>query len=121
MTDHPEIILRIFAILAVALIIALIIVGHIRRKKGMTDERPSQQELSLRSAGVAQAKRVTLSANPTDHYTEPRIEAGPEALPAATIHGPFRPINERGPETVVTPKYKHEPSDGTDLVGEEKS
>src|SRR6476660_7004361 len=120
MNDHPEIILGIFAILAVALIILPIIVSHIRGKKDMPDERPSQQELPRRSAGVAEAKHVRLSVNPTDHYTAPRTEAGPEALPSATIHGPFRPINDRGPETAVTPKGRHEPLDATDLVEEEE-
>src|SRR2546421_234731 len=35
----------------------------------MTGERPSQQELPHRSAVVAEAKHVRLSANPTVHYT----------------------------------------------------
>jgi hypothetical protein len=86
----------------------------------MTDQKPSQQELPHRNAGVAEAKHVRLSANPTVHYTAPRNEAGPEALPAATIHGPFRPIKRRGSKTAVTPKRRLKPRDDTEPAGKEE-
>jgi len=75
----------------------------------MTNERPAQQELPHRKAGSAQAKHVRLSPHPSVYPTDPRTEAGPEQRPPATISGPFRPIHDRGAETTVTPKRRHEP------------
>ena len=86
----------------------------------MTDEKAPHHELPYRKAGVAAPKPVTLSANPTVYYIAPRTEEGIEALPDATIHGPFRPIEDKGSETAVTRKHKHEPSDDRDGGKEEE-
>jgi hypothetical protein len=83
----------------------------------MSEEAPLEQPLPVRQAGAAEAKHVRLSAKPTVHHFAPRKEPGPEALPPATIDGPFRPIHDRGPETTVTPKRRHESPDDTDLSG----
>ena len=86
----------------------------------MTDERPAQQQLPHRKAGSAQAKHVRLSPNPSVYRTDPRTEADSEDRPPATIYGPFRPIHDRGAETTVTPKRRHEPrTEEGDSDGEE--
>jgi hypothetical protein len=92
-------------------------------------ERSSQQELQQREAGVAEAKRVRLSPDPPAYHAPPRDEPGPEAYPPATIHGTFRPIEDRGPETPAPlPQQRKDAQDASsqdtdlpsDLSGEEE-
>lgn len=83
----------------------------------MTDERPSRHKLPIRRSGATTAKHVRLSAHPEPYRVVTRVEPGPEARPAATIHGPFRPITNRGPETVVKRRHSNEPPRDTDFAG----
>jgi hypothetical protein len=86
----------------------------------MSDERPLDQILPSRQAGVAEAKHVRLSAEPSPYHVDPREEPGPEALPAATIYGPFRPIVDRGSEANVISTRRHDSTHDTDLDGEQE-